>query len=102
MAKRVEIVGVLVSAGDRRDPDVQYAVEAADSMTRIARIGNAAGKLSGDVQTALRLCEQKDAAVRCQPVPVEGGTDFLTMNGVKRERRKGIVCVGDRGRFYPV
>jgi len=36
-----------------------------DDTAWIARIGNAASKLSGNVQTALCLREQEHATVRC-------------------------------------
>jgi hypothetical protein len=44
---------------------------------RIARIGNAAGKLSADTHLPLCLGQQKNTAVRGQPATIEGGSDFL-------------------------
>ena len=58
IAQRVEVVGVLVAAADRKDTrsqDVGYRV---DHPRRIARVGNARGKLFAKTHAALGLGQQ--------------------------------------------
>jgi len=101
VAQRIEVIGILIAAGDRQDPGAQYPVQAMGDAALITRISDAAGKLCGDTQLALCLGEQKHAAVRSQPPAIEGRRDFPAMNGWKREWEKAIVCHGDRGSICP-
>jgi hypothetical protein len=66
------------------------------------RIGNAAGKLSGNAEPALCLGKQEHAPIRRQSAALEGGRHFAAMYGWKRKREKAIVGHGDRGGSCPV
>jgi hypothetical protein len=58
MAQRVEIVGILVAAGDCQDAGAQYAIKAVDHAALIATIGDAAGKSSSDPEPSLGLRQE--------------------------------------------
>ena len=71
MAQRVEIVGVLVAAGDRQDAGAQNAIKAVDHAALIAGIGNAASKSSSDPEPSLGLRQKQHSAIRCQSAAIQ-------------------------------
>jgi len=65
-----------------------------DDPARIALVGDHPGELIGDIQPALRLGQQHDAAVGTDPPAVKGGGNLLAVDDWKAERQKVIVGHG--------
>jgi len=63
----------------------------------IAPVGDHLGEPLGDAEPTLRLGEQHDAAIRCDPSAIKGGGDLLPLNGWKGERQQIIVGHGGCG-----
>ncbi len=93
----VEVVGVLVAAGDGEHAGAQDVGDAVRHEQGIARIGNQACQPIGDPQTALGGGQQHDAGIGGKASAVEVGDDFLAAHCWKQERRVGIVGHGGRG-----
>ena len=68
-----------------------------DDPARIALVRDHPGELIGDIQPALRLGQQHDAAVGTDPSAVKGGGNLLAVDDWKAERQKVIVGHGGRG-----
>ena len=96
-AKPVQVVGVLVTAGDGQDAGTQDISHAVRDEQRIARVRDQPREPSGDPQAALCGSQQHDAAVRRDASTVEGGGDFLAADGWKAERLDRIVGHGGCG-----
>jgi hypothetical protein len=96
-AQPVEIVGVLIAAGNGEDAGAKDIGQQMGDAILIAPVGNHLGKPIGDVEPTLRLGEQHDAAIRSDPSAIKGGGDLLPLNGWKEERQQIIVGHGGRG-----
>ena len=57
------VVGILVTTGDRQYPRAHNVVERMDHAGRIARIGNAGGKLGAAGHLAFGLCHQQNPTI---------------------------------------
>ena len=79
----VEIIGVLIAAGDRENPRPHYIRQAVRDAVRIARIKDHRGKPVGQLQAPLGCSQQHDPAIRGDPAAVERGRDLLACNGWK-------------------
>ncbi len=101
-AQGIEIVGVLVAAGDGEDARQQNLGERVNHPRRIAPIGDHGRKLPGDPHPSRRLGKQHHAAVRRQAPAVERGGQLLAPDGWKRERQSRIVGHGGCGRLDAV
>jgi len=83
-AQRVEIVGVLVAAGDRQDAGAHHVRQRVRDAQRVAAIGKAMGQSFRDPQPTLRHRQQHHAAIRGQSPAIEsGGTALRPMAGTR-------------------
>ena len=98
-AQGVEIVGVLVAAGDGEDAREQNLGERVNHPRRIAPIGDHGRELLGDPHPSRCRGEQHHAAVRRQAPAVERGGELLAPDGWKPERQSRIVGHGGCGRL---
>ena len=96
-AQPVEIIGVLVAAGDRKDSGAQDIGHGVPDPLRIAPVADRRGEPVGQLQAPLGRGQQHNAAVRGDPSAVEGDGDLLASNGWKRERQQRIVGHGGCG-----
>ena len=100
-AQMVEIVAVLIAAGDGQDAGAQDVGHAVRHKVRIARVGDQGRELVGDPQTPLGGGEQHHAAIGRDASAIERGGDFLARDGWEMERQQAIFghggC-GSRGR----
>ena len=102
MAQMIEIIGVLVAAGDRQHPRLQDLGQAMDDPALVPRVGNAVGQMPGNAHPAFRLGQQQHAAIRCQPPAIERRGHFLAANSWESKTSNAIVDHGGRGTFCPV
>src|SRR5580693_5102111 len=96
-AQPVEIVGVLIAAGDGEDAGAQDIGQQMGDPVLIAPVRNYLGEPLGDAEPTLSLGEQHDAAIRSDPSAIKGGGDLLALNDWKGERQQIIVGHGGRG-----
>jgi hypothetical protein len=80
IAQSIEVVGILVAAGDRQHPCPQDVIKRMDHPGRIARVGDAGSKFRADPHLAFSLRQQQHPTVRGQPTAVKCGCDFLATN----------------------
>lgn len=99
VAQSIEIVGVLVAAGDRQHAGAQNVGDTVDHSTLIARISDAGGEPICDLQTPFGLRKQQHTAVRRQTTAIERGGNFPATNGWEGEGESAIVSHGGRGTF---
>ena len=97
LAQTIEIVGILVAAGDGQNARAKNAVERMGDQQGIARIGDDGRELARDAQPAFGLPQQHHAGIRRDATAVESRADLLAANGWKREREKAIVDHGGCG-----
>lgn len=102
VAQRVEVVGVLVVAGDRKDARPQDVIELVGYPRLIARIGNASRQLRAEPHLTFRLGQQQHPAVTGQPTAVKGGGHLLAMHRWKRKQGRAIVLFGGCGLWHLV
>ena len=98
-AKRVAVVGVLITAGDREHAETQHRRQRVDHPFRIAPLPDAAGQRLGKPEPALRRAQQHQPAVGRDRTAREIGGHLLALNGWKIERQQGIFGHGGRGAF---
>ena len=96
-AQMIEVVGILVAAGDGEHAGAQDIGDAVRHEQRIARVGDQARQPVRDPQAALGGGQQHDAAIGGDATTVEGRGDFLAADGWKQERRSRIVAHGGCG-----
>ena len=96
-AEMVEVVGILVAAGDGEHAGTQDVGDAVRHEQGIAVIGNQPCQPVSDSQAALGGGQQHDAAVRGDPATVKGGSNLFAAHGWKQERRGRIVGHGGCG-----
>ena len=70
-----------------------------DHLRLIASVPDAACQGLGEVQAALRLAQQREAAVRRDQTAVEGGAHLVALVAWQIEGEKTIVGHGGRGVF---
>ena len=90
-AQVVEIVSVLVAAGDGEHAGAQDVGDAVGHKIRIARVGDQRGELVGDPQTPLGGGQQHHAAIGGEPSAIERGGDFLALDGWEMERQQAYL-----------
>ena len=93
----IEIIAILIAAGDGEHARTQDVGDAVGDAGRIARIGNHGCEFDGDAERLLDGGEQHHAAIGGDATPVEGGGDFLALNRWQRERQQGIFGHGGCG-----
>ena len=82
-AQPVEIVGVLIAAGDGEDAGAQDVGHGVPHAARISPIADHRGQPLGQSEAALGGGQQHDAAVRGHPSTVERGGNLLGSNGLE-------------------
>ena len=96
-AQVVEVVGVLITAGDRQDAGEHDLGQRMHDPALVSPIRDHCCELLGDAQPPRRLSEEQDAAVRGRASTIEGGCELLAPNGWKRERQHRRIGHGGRG-----
>ena len=94
VAQVIEVVGILVAAGDRKDPRAQDVVQRMDHPRGIAPIGDARSKPFANPHPSLGLRQQQHPAVRGEPAAVESGGHLFATHCWKAEDRHAIVNGG--------
>lgn len=80
VTQTVEIIGILITAGDRQHASPQDVAEVMNNPALVARIGYALDKPFRNAKLSLHLRQQQYATIGCQPPAVEGGSHFLAAN----------------------
>jgi hypothetical protein len=93
----IEVVGILVSAGNRKHARAQDIGHAVGDKCWIARVGNQPGEALRDAHVALDSGEQHNATVRCQATTIESRDDFLPSDGWKAKRLSRSIGHGGCG-----
>lgn len=93
----VEVVGVLVAAGDGEHARAQDVGDAVGHQRRVARVGDQPGEAPGHAQAALGGGQQQDAAIGRQATAIEGRGDLLASDGWQGKRQGRIVGHGGCG-----
>ena len=96
-AQAVEVVGVLVAAGDGQHSRPQDRGDRMGHQGRIARVGNEGGDPIDDADPAVGQGQQRHAAIGGNAPAIEGGADFLAPHAWQIEQKTGIVLHGGRG-----
>jgi len=100
IAQGIEVVGIFVTAGDRKYPCAQDIVQRMNHAGRIAWIGDAGGKLRANPHRTFCLCHQQNPAIRGQPTAIKGGCDFLASNRWESKSSRAIVAFGRCGLWH--
>ena len=90
----IEIVAVLITAGNSQDTGAQDVGKPMCDAMAIARIGDQSGQLVGNAKAPLGGGEKHHAAVRRQPPTIKRSNDFLASNGWEIEPQEAIVRHG--------
>jgi len=93
----IEVVGVLIAAGDCQHTGAQNVGDAVRDEQPIARVGNQRREPLGDPETTLGGREQHHAAVRREASAIKSSNELLASNGWKAERLNRIVGHGGCG-----
>ena len=96
-AQMIEIVGILVTAGNRQHAGTQDVGHAVRHHGLIAPIGNQRRQTIGNPNPPLNRRQQHHPAIRCQTPAVKCGSELLAADRWKRERRNGSVGHGGGG-----
>ena len=98
-SQAVEVVGVLVAAGNREDPRPQDVGQIMGNPGRVARVGDDGGQLVGNPEAPFSQSEQHHATIRADPPAIESGGHFLAADRWQGERQEAIVEHGGCGRL---
>jgi hypothetical protein len=79
MAQPIEVVGILVAAGDRRHPRHQHFEHRMSDATLIAPIRHGVRKPPAYTDQALRLSQQQEAAIGGLVAAVKINCEFLSV-----------------------
>ena len=85
------------AAGDGQHPEAQHPGEPVGDQRRIASVTEAAGQKPGQAESAFRLAQQHQSAIRGDQASVEGRRHFLAPHGWKIDGKRGIVGHGGCG-----
>ena len=96
-AQVIEIVAVLIAAGDGEDAGAQDVGDAMCDEIGIARVGDQSGQLVGDAKAPLGGGEKHHPAIGGEAPAIERGDDFLARNGWEMERQEAIFGHGGCG-----
>ncbi|SDT15091.1 hypothetical protein SAMN04515621_3024 [Erythrobacter sp. HL-111] len=100
IAQSVEIIGILIAAGDREHPRAQDIFKPMNHPSRIARIGNTRRKPLAEPHHALGLSQHQDPAIRGQPAAVKRSCDLLAAHCWKRKYGRAIIASGGCGLWH--
>ena len=93
----IEIVGILIAAGDGQHASAQNIGDTVRDQLWIAPIGDQPSETIRDPKPPLRRAQQHHPAIRGQATPIKAGRDFLAADGWKTERQHHIVGHGGCG-----
>jgi hypothetical protein len=93
----VEVVGILIAAGDRQDARPQDVGQRVDDPRRVARIGDQRRQPVAQAELALGRGQQHDPAIGGQPSAIEGSRQLLAADRWKAEGLDRIVIHGGCG-----
>ena len=91
MPQPVEVDGILVAAGNRRDPRHHHLEHIVTDAARIAPIRHRIGKPPAHPELALRLPQQQQTAIRRLVAAVKINCEFLAMDRWQVEGKQRIV-----------
>ena len=94
IAQGVEVIGILVAAGDRKDPRAQDVIKRMDHPGGIAPISDAGSKPFANPYLSLGLRQQQHPAVRSQPAAVKRDGHLFATHRWKAKDRHAIVNGG--------
>jgi hypothetical protein len=97
VAHMIEVVGILVAAGDGEHAGAQDVGDTMRDEQGIAWIGDQPREPLGDPQAPLGGCQQQNAAIRGDASAVERSSELLASDGWKAERLNRIVAHGGCG-----
>ena len=95
----IEIIAILIAAGDREDAGKQDLGQGMNDPAGIAPVRDDSRELVRDGELTGGLGQEEDAAIRGQAASVEGGCELLAAHGWKRDRESGRIRHGGRGRL---
>ena len=98
-AQPVEVVGVLIAAGDGKDAGAQDIGQQMGNPVGVATVRDQPGEPLGKAEPPLGLGEQHNATIRTDPPAIKGGGDLLARDGWKREWQQDIFSHGGCGRL---
>ena len=93
----IEVVAVLIAAGDGEHPGAQDVGDAVPHKQGIAGVGDQTRQSLGNPQASLGGGQQQHAPVGGNPPTIEGGGEFLAADGWKTEQLYRIVGHGGCG-----
>ena len=96
-AQPVEVVAVLIAAGNRQDPGADHVRQPMGDAVLVAGVGNERGETLDDTQPVLDGGKQHHAAIRRKAPAIKGGGDLLAGNGWKIKGRNSINVHGGCG-----
>ncbi len=96
-AQVIEIVAIFIATSDGEDSGTQNVGEAVRNQGRVARVGDQRGERVDDAQAPFGGGEEHHAAIRCQTPTIEGGDDFLALDGWESERQNSVFGHGGCG-----
>ena len=97
MPQPVEVDGILVAAGNRRDPRHHHLEHLVTDAARIAPVRHRIGKPPAHPELALRLPQQQQTAIRRLVAAVKIDCEFLAMDRWQIEGKRCIVGHGGCG-----
>ena len=97
MPQPVEVDGILVAAGNRRDPRHHHLEHLVTDAARIAPIRHRIGKPPAHAELALRLPQQQQTAIRGLVAAVKIDCEFLAMDRWQVEGKRCSVGHGGCG-----
>src|SRR5580693_8844952 len=97
MAQPIEVVSILVAAGDRGHPRHQHFEHRMSDAALIAPIRHRAREPPANTGRALRLSQQQQAAIGGLVAAVKINCEFLAADRWKIERKQRIVVHGGCG-----
>lgn len=100
IAQGVEIIRVLIAAGDSEHPRPQDILKAVNHPRGIARIGNTFRKPPADPHHPLGLRQHQHPAIRGQPATIKRSCDLLAAHCWKRKCSRDITASGGCGLWH--
>ena len=88
-AQVVEVIGVLVAAGDGQDARAQDVRQRVDDTGGVAGVSDLGRELLRQAEAAFGQREQHDAAIRGEPAAIKGCGEFLAPDARQEEGQKG-------------
>jgi hypothetical protein len=101
LAEKVEVVGILIPAGDGEDALAQEIRQQVRHLGGIAPVREGPGQRVDQAETLVGTGQQENAAVRTDATAIEGAGNLLLVDGWQGKQQTCIVVGGGHGRFCP-